>query len=119
MSLRPAPLSPRPRCQINLRDIIPDAQAGKKTLAVQWGRKAILLYHWFLLNTSLGAALAFWSMHARTLWPYGGLLVSTYLLGRHGRAVSRAAPNQLNQQLQNLVQLIMLLTCFWVVMLTF
>lgn len=98
----------------NLRDIIPDAQAGKKTLAVQWGRKATVRYHWFLLSISLGAALVFWGMYAQALWPYGVLLVNAYLLGRHGLAVSRATPEKLNQQLQNLVGLIMLLTCLWV-----
>ena len=99
----------------NLRDMTPDAQVGKRTLAVQWGRKAIVRYHGFLLATSLGAALVFWGMHAQTRWPYGGLLVSAYFLGKHGLVVSRTATNQLNKQLQDLVLLIMLLACLWVV----
>lgn len=103
----------------NLRDIVPDAKADKKTLAVKWGRKSIVRYHWFLLVTSLAAAFVFWGTHARKPWPYAGLLVSAYLLGRHGLAVSRATPEQLNRQLQNLVGLIMLLACLWVVLLAF
>ncbi|MEM9416865.1 MAG: 1,4-dihydroxy-2-naphthoate octaprenyltransferase [Bacteroidota bacterium] len=103
----------------NLRDIAPDAQAGKRTLAVQWGQKSIIRYHWLLLIISLGAALAFWGIHAQTRWPYGVLLVSAYLLSQHGLAVSRAVSEQLNQQLQHLVLLIMLLACCWIFMLRY
>ncbi|MEL6606704.1 MAG: 1,4-dihydroxy-2-naphthoate octaprenyltransferase [Bacteroidota bacterium] len=104
----------------NLRDIIPDAQAGKKTLAVQWGRKAIVRYHWFLLIISLAAALLFWVMlDLAFLACVAFLIISAYLLGCHGLVVSRATPEQLNKQLESLVGLIMLLTCLWVLLLTF
>ena len=102
----------------NLRDIIPDSQAGKKTLAVKWGRKAIVRYHWCLLIISLAAALLFWVMLDLTfLACVAFLIIGVYLLGSHGLAVSRATPEQLNKQLENLVGLIMLLTCCWVLLL--
>ena len=55
----------------NLRDLVPDAQVGKKTLAVRWGRNSMVYYHWALIVVSLGASMVFWILYSRSYWPLG------------------------------------------------
>jgi len=93
----------------NIRDIVPDAQAGKCTIPVRIGRIAALYYHWALLGCSMLAMLVFLRYHAPTApWLY----LCTSLgpcLWQHGRAVCSSTPAQLTQQLQLLVLLDLLL----------
>ncbi len=43
----------------NIRDIESDAVAGKKSIPVRIGRKRAVIYHWILLSTGFGLALAY------------------------------------------------------------
>ena len=101
----------------NIRDRLPDAQAGKKTLAVRLGSRAALRYHWCLLATSMGASLGGVFLHAKSYGYYAACLGGFYLLIRNGRAVSRQPPDKLNKQLQDLVLLSIGFTGLWILML--
>lgn len=86
----------------NIRDLNADAQVGKNTIPVRFGRKTALCYHWCLITGSVVAVLAFLLCHVHTLWPYACLCTVPLLL-RHGIMVSRQGPAQLTKQLQSLV----------------
>ena len=101
----------------NIRDMLPDTQAGKKTLAVRMGRRAAMRYHWYLLATSIGASLGLLLLHAKSYGYYAACLGGFYLLIKHGIAVSRQAPDKLNKQLQALVLLSIGFTGLWIFML--
>ena len=86
----------------NIRDLSADAQAGKKTIPVRFGRKAAIYYQWCLITVSVVAVLAFLLYHGHTPWPYT-CLCTVPLLIRHCMAVVRQGPSQLTAQLQSLV----------------
>ena len=86
----------------NIRDLSADAQAGKNTIPVRFGRKTALCYHWFLITGSVVAVLVFLLYHVHTPWPYVCLCTVPLLL-RHGMMLSRQGPAQLTGQLQGLV----------------
>jgi 1,4-dihydroxy-2-naphthoate octaprenyltransferase len=86
----------------NIRDLSADAQVGKNTIPVRFGRKIALYYHWCLLTVSVVAVLVFLLCYVHTPWPYACLCTVPLLL-RHGMAVGRQGPAQLTEQLQGLV----------------
>lgn len=86
----------------NIRDLIADAQAGKKTIPVRFGRKAALYYHWCLITVSVVSVLSFLLCYGRTPWSYTCLCIVPLLI-RHCAAVGRKSPSQLTEQLQGLV----------------
>jgi len=51
----------------NIRDIESDVKAGKRSLAVKWGRRNAVLYHYFLLIMAVALAFVFVSMNFRTI----------------------------------------------------
>lgn len=86
----------------NIRDLSADAQAGKNTIPVRFGRKAALCYHWCLITVSVVSVLAFLLHYVHTFWPCTCLCTVPLLL-RHGMMVSHQRPAQLTEQLQGLV----------------
>jgi 1,4-dihydroxy-2-naphthoate octaprenyltransferase len=86
----------------NIRDLSADAQAGKNTIPVRFGRKAALYYHWCLITVSVAAVLFFLLHYVHTFWPCTCLCMVPLLL-KHGMMVSRQGPAQLTEQLQGLV----------------
>jgi 1,4-dihydroxy-2-naphthoate polyprenyltransferase len=86
----------------NIRDLSADAQVGKNTIPVRFGRKTALCYHWYLITGSVVAVLVFLLCYVHTPWPYACLCAVPLLL-RHGMMVGRQGPSQLTEQLQGLV----------------
>ncbi len=78
----------------NLRDRIPDEQAGKRTLVVKIGEEFAKYYHYYLLGASFLMALLFSTIHYHS--PYQFLFVLAYVpIALHGLRVYNNTDTQL------------------------
>lgn len=77
----------------NVRDRDTDARAGKRTLAVRWGRQAVLVEYWLLLVAAYAVPVVLWLRGALgpwTLLPWLTLPLALYLAREIGRREGRA-----------------------------
>ncbi len=70
----------------NIRDIESDRKAGKKSIPVRLGREKALIYHYFLLVTSLLSSLVYVIFSFEHYWQFAFLLIAP-LLWRNAEAV--------------------------------
>lgn len=85
----------------NIRDIEADRKAGKHSLPVRMGRQAAINYHWLLLTSGIGCAIAYTIINYRSGWQLL-FLFTAVLFFRNGRAVSTLPSNQLDPYLKQL-----------------
>jgi 1,4-dihydroxy-2-naphthoate octaprenyltransferase len=77
----------------NVRDRGTDARAGKRTLAVRWGRRAVLVEYWLLLAAAYAVPVALWlrgTLGPWTLLPWLTLPLALFLAREIGRREGRA-----------------------------
>lgn len=85
----------------NIRDIDADRQAGKFSLPVRLGRPAAINYHWFLLISGVGSAIAYVVINFSSPWQF--LFLPTALLFlNNGISVSRLPSDKLDPYLKQL-----------------
>ncbi len=86
----------------NIRDIVSDRQAGKRSIPVRVGPRNARVYHWLLLAGAVLSSLAYVLLTYRSPWQFLFLL-AVPLLVRHALAVWRTAdPLALNPMLKQL-----------------
>ncbi|MBX3058591.1 MAG: 1,4-dihydroxy-2-naphthoate polyprenyltransferase [Anaerolineae bacterium] len=87
----------------NIRDIVSDKQAGKRSIPVRLGPERARIYHWCLLMMAFVLAGIYAWFTYQSLWQFLFVLAAP-LLVRHGTAVQRTHdPLRLNPLLKQMV----------------